>query len=92
MRKVVEIIDQENGHKAENINFIVDIGHGRVEELISYNKLLELLETAQDNDMGMDQELLKFKTTIGHFDCIRSRFEGQQIQCSSGMGDGGDYF
>ena len=57
-RKVVEIIDQENGHRVENINFILDIGNGKVEELIPYNQLLEHLENAQDNDMGMDQELL----------------------------------
>ena len=39
-RKVVEIIDQENGHRVENINFILDIGNGKVEELISNNQLL----------------------------------------------------
>ena len=36
-RKVVEIIDQEDGQRVENINFILDIGNGKVEELISYN-------------------------------------------------------
>ena len=40
-RKVVEIIDQENGHRVENINFILDVGNGKVEELISYNELLD---------------------------------------------------
>ena len=65
-RKVVEIIDQENGHRVENINIILDIGNGKVEELISYNQLLEDLENAQDNDMGMDQELFKFRSIIGH--------------------------
>ena len=65
-RKVVEIIDQENGHRVENINFILDIGNGKVEELISYNQLLEHLETAQDNDMHMDQELFKLRAIIGH--------------------------
>ena len=59
-RKVVEIIDQENGHRVENSNIILDISNGKVEELISYNHLLEHLENAQVNDMGMDQELLKF--------------------------------
>ena len=43
-REVVEIIDQENGHRIENINFILDIGNGKVEELISYNQLLEQLK------------------------------------------------
>ena len=65
-REVVEIIDQENGHRVENTNYILDIGNGKVEELISYNQLLEHLENAQDNDMGMDQELFKFRSLIGH--------------------------
>ena len=65
-RKVVEIIDQENGHRVENINFILDIGNGKVEELISHIQLLEHLETAQDNDICMDQELFKFRAIIGH--------------------------
>ena len=43
-RKVVETIEQENGHRVENNNFILDNGNGKVEELISYNKLLEHLE------------------------------------------------
>ena len=65
-RQVVEIIDQDNGQRIENINFILDIGNGKVEELISYNQLLEHLENAQDHDMGMDQELYKFRAIVGH--------------------------
>ena len=49
-RKVVEIIDHENGHRVENISFNLDISNGKVEELISYNQLLEHIETAQGND------------------------------------------
>ena len=30
----MEVIDQENGHRIENINFILDIGNGKVKELI----------------------------------------------------------
>ena len=63
-RQVVEIIDQDNGHRIENINFILDIGNSKVEELISYNQLLEHLENAQDHDM--DQELYRFRVIIGH--------------------------
>ena len=65
-RQVVEIIDQDNGQRIENINLILDIGNGKVEELISYNQLLEHLENAQDRDMGMDQELYRFRAIIGH--------------------------
>ena len=64
--KVVEIINQENGHRVENINFILDIGNGKVEELISYNQLFEHLENAQDNAVGMYQEHFKFRAIIGH--------------------------
>ena len=64
-RQIVEIIDQDNGQRVENINFILDIGNGKVEALISYNQLLEHLENAQDNDMGMDQELYRFRAIIG---------------------------
>ena len=65
-RQVVEIIDQDNGRMIENINFFLDIGNGIVEEQISYNQLLEHLENAQDHDMGMDQELYRFRAIIGH--------------------------
>ena len=65
-RQVVEIIDQDNGQRVESINFILDIGNGKVEELISYNQLLEHLDNAQDHDMGIDQELYRFGAIIGH--------------------------
>ena len=45
-RQVVEIIDQDNGQRVGNINFLLDIANGKVEELISYNQLLEHLENA----------------------------------------------
>ena len=63
-RKVVDIID--HGRRIEIITFILDIDNGIVEELISYNQLLEYLEKAQDNDLCMDQELFKFRAIIGH--------------------------
>ena len=93
-RKVVEIIDHENGHRVENINYILDIGNGKVEELISYNQLLEHLETAQDSDLGMDQELFKFRAIIGHKGPLKATdldWKGSNLQCSSGMGDWGGY-
>ena len=44
----------------------VDISNGEVEELISYKQFLDHLENAQYNEMGMDQELFKFRSIIGH--------------------------
>ena len=65
-RQVPETVDPDNGQRVENINFILDIGNHKVEELISYNQLPEHLENAQDHDMGMDQELYRFRAIIGH--------------------------
>ena len=50
----------------KDINLILNIGNGKVEELISYNQLLEHLENVQDHDMGMDEELYRFGAIIGH--------------------------
>ena len=41
-RKVVEIIDQEDGQRVENINFILDIGNGKVEELFHTTNYLNI--------------------------------------------------
>ena len=62
----MEIIDQDDGCRIKNVNFILDIGNGKVEELISYTQLLDHLETAQNNDWGMDKEFFKFGAIIGH--------------------------
>ena len=40
--------------------------HNSGSDPISYNQLLERLENAQDHDMGMDQELYRFRAIIGH--------------------------
>ena len=42
------------------------ISGGNCIKLISYNQLLEHLENAQDHDMGMNQELYRFRAIIGH--------------------------
>ena len=65
-RKVVEILDQDDGHRLENINFILDIGSGKVEELIFYSQLLDHLESAHQIEIRMDEELFKFRAIIGH--------------------------
>ena len=63
-KKVVEEI--EAGNIIPNINFILDIGGGQVEELITYNQLLDHLEQADEQDNSMDQELYSFRAIIGH--------------------------
>ena len=65
-KKVVEEIEAADGNRIPNINFILDIGEGKVEELITYNQLLDHLEQPEDQDNSMDQELYRFRAIIGH--------------------------
>ena len=62
----LKLLTRTMAKRVENINFILDIGNGKVEELISYNQLLEHIENAQDCDIGMDQELYRLRAIIGH--------------------------
>ena len=65
-KKAVEQIEVEDANRILNINFIFDIGEGKVEELITYNQLLDHLEQAEEEDNFMDQKLYKFRAIIGH--------------------------
>ena len=65
-KKVVEEIEAADGNRIPNINFILDIGEDKVEELITYNQLLDHLEQAEEQGNSMDQELYKFRAIIGH--------------------------
>ena len=71
-KKVVEEIEAADGNRIPNINFILninfirDIIEGKVEELITYNQLLDHLEQADEQDNSMDQELYRFRAIIGH--------------------------
>ena len=44
-----------------NINFILDIGEGKVEELITYNQLLDHLEQAEEEDNFMDLDSINLE-------------------------------
>ena len=65
-KKVVEGIEAADGNRIPNINFILDIGEGKVEELITYNQLLDHLEESEEQDNSMDQEYYRFRAIIGH--------------------------
>ena len=67
-KKVLEEIEAGDGNRIPDINFILDIGEGKVEELITYNQLLGhvKLEQAEDQENSMDQELYKFRAISGH--------------------------
>ena len=65
-KKVVEEREAADGNRIPNINCILDIGEGKVEELITYNQLLDYLEKADEQDNFMEQELYRFRAIIGH--------------------------
>ena len=66
----MEEIESEDGNRIPNINFILDIGLGKVEELITYNQFLEHLQQAEAQDNSMDQELYRFRAILGHKDTL----------------------
>ena len=65
-KKVVEDIEAAEGNRIPIINFILDIGEGKFEELITYNKLLDNLEQAEEQDNAVDEELYRVRAIIGH--------------------------
>ena len=54
-RLSVEDIEAADGNGIPNINLVLDIGEGKVEELITYSQLLYHLEQADEQDNSMDQ-------------------------------------
>ena len=72
-KNVVEEIKAADRNRIPNINFILDIGEGKVEELITYNQLLDHLEQADERDNSMDQELYTFRARIGHEGPLKAR-------------------
>ena len=58
--------EKEAASKRNKNHFILDIGEGQVEELITYNQLLDHLEQVEGQENSMDQELYKVSAIIGH--------------------------
>ena len=63
-QQIIEItstLDETDDSRADNINFLLDVGHGRSEMILSYNQILDYLE--QDNQ---DETHFKFRNILGH--------------------------
>ena len=65
-RKVVEDFGKADGERIQNLSYILGIGNGKVEELISYNQLVDLLEAAANEDNEINDHLYKFRALIGN--------------------------
>ena len=65
-RKVVEDIEQADGERVKNLSFILGIGNGKLEEIISYNQLVDHLEAVANEDDKISDDLYKFRALIGY--------------------------
>ena len=64
-QKVIEIsenLDEDQNAVVDNINFLLDVGQGRSQAIISYNQVLNYLE----KDNQEDDSLYKFRGITGH--------------------------
>ena len=64
--KVVEDIEQADGERVQKLSFILGIGNGKLEQIISYDQLVDHLEAAFNEDNEISDDLYKFRTLIGH--------------------------
>ena len=62
---MVEDIEKADGERVQNLSYILGSGNGKVEELISYNQLVNHLEAAANEDNEINDDLLKFRALIG---------------------------
>ena len=63
---MVEDIEQADGERVQKLSFILGIGSGKLEQIISYNQLVDHLEAAFNEDNEISDDLYKFRTLIGH--------------------------
>ena len=64
--RVVEAIEKANGERFQNLSYILGIGNGKVEEIISYSQLVDHLEAAANEKNETNDELYKLRALIGH--------------------------
>ena len=63
---MVEYIEQADGERVQKLSFILSIGNGELEEIISYNQLVDYLEAEANEDNKISDDLYKFRALIGH--------------------------
>ena len=64
LRKIQDM-DEENH---QNIKFLVALGDGEFDEIISYNKLSNLIEELTEEELQPEDKLLSFESIEGHQD------------------------
>ena len=69
---MVEDINQADGERIRKLSFILGIGNGKLEEIISYNQLVDHLEAAANDDNEISDDLFKFRALIGHLGPLKT--------------------
>ena len=65
-RKVVHDIEKADGGRVKKLSYILGIGNGKQEEIISYKQLVDHLEAAEHGDNESSDDLFKFRALISH--------------------------
>ena len=63
---MVEIIGKPDGDRVQNLSCILGIGNGKLEEMISFNQLVDHLEPAANRENKINDDLFKFRALNGH--------------------------
>ena len=62
---MVEVIEKADGERVQSLSYILGIGNGKVEEIISYNQLVDHLDAAANEDNEISDDIYKFRALIG---------------------------
>ena len=65
-RKVIEDIEQVDGERDQKLSFVLGIGNGKLEEILSYNQLVHHLEAAANDANKISDDRFKVRALIGH--------------------------
>jgi hypothetical protein len=60
--------------------FLVELGDGKHDEIITYNKLCDTIETQEDQEIHPEELLLTFSSIEGHKGPIRKGHSDQRFQ------------
>ena len=63
---MVENIEKEDRKRVQNLSYILFIGNRILEEIISFNQLVDHLEAAANEDNKISDDLYKFRAFIGY--------------------------
>ena len=64
--KVIRKIIDQDAENHKNIKFLVELGDGEFDEIITYNKLCEIIEDIEDQESSPEQPKWTFSSIQGH--------------------------